>query len=135
MQFTSRGIMITKHGQHIHLLERVTPVGSYHSQSGSDVIGTQCPDFDKYSYIHFWWGYGHQMSAAGTPLGEESSGHLSPGTSDVITMQPRDWQIQITSLQKSLLSPNLDSTYTPSNLFIISNLSKLTVLSAFSFIL
>ena len=48
------------------------------------------PDFNKYSYIHFWWGYGHQMSAAGTPLGEESSGHLSPGTSDVITMQSRD---------------------------------------------
>ena len=30
------------------------------------------------------------MSAAGTPLGEESSGHLSQGTSDVVTMQLRD---------------------------------------------
>ena len=73
-------------------------VGSYPSQSGSDVISTQCPDFDKYSYIHFWWGYGHQMSAAGTPLGEESSGHLSPGTSDIMTMQSHDWQIQIAPL-------------------------------------
>ena len=27
------------------------------------------------------------MSAAGTPVGEESSDHLSPGTSDVITIQ------------------------------------------------
>ena len=70
--------MITKRGQHIHLLERMweLPVPNWY--------------FDKYSYIHFWWGYGHQMSTAGTPLGEESSGHLSPGTSDVITMQLRD---------------------------------------------
>ena len=72
-------------------------VGSYPSQSG---IGTQCPDFDKYSYILFWWGYRHQMSAADILLGEESSGHLSPGTSDVITMQSRDRQIQIAPLQK-----------------------------------
>ena len=67
--------MITKRGQHIQLLERILGV---------------TPNFDKCSYINFCWGYGHQMSAAGTPLGEESSGHLSPGTSDVITMQLHD---------------------------------------------
>ena len=82
-------------------------VESYPSQSGSDVIGTQCPDFGKYSYIHFWWGYGHQMSDTGTPLEEESSGHLSPGTSDVITMQSRDRQIQIAPLQKKLIAISL----------------------------
>ena len=40
-------------------------VGSYSSQSGRDVI-------------------------AGIPLGEEPNGHLSQGTSDIITMQLRD---------------------------------------------
>ena len=79
-------------------------VVSYTFQSG---IGTQCPDFDKCSYIHFWWGYGHQMSTAGTTPGEEPSGHLSPGTRDVIIMQPRDCQIQIAPLQEKLITISL----------------------------
>ena len=62
-------------------------VRSYPSQCG---VGTQCRNFDKYSYIHFWWDLGHQKLAAGTPLGEESSGYLSRGTIDVITMQSGD---------------------------------------------
>ena len=52
-------------------------VVSYRYQSG---IGMLCPDFDKCSSIHFWWAL----------LGEESNGHLSPGTSGVITIQSRD---------------------------------------------
>ena len=41
------------------------------------------------------------MSVAGTPLGEESSGHLSPGTSDVITIQLSDWHIDSSTLEES----------------------------------
>ena len=81
IQFTSRRIVITKRGQYVPLRKNV---GSFTSQSVSDVIARSTLIFGKYSYIHFWCGYDHQMSAAGTPLEEEFSGHLSPDASDVI---------------------------------------------------
>ena len=75
--------MIAKRGQLVHLLERMLgltpPKVVVTSLARSTLI------LKKYSYIYFWLGYGHQMSAAGTPLGEESSGHLLLGISDVKT--------------------------------------------------
>ena len=80
--------MVTKFRQQIHLLESrprgTSPKVVVMSLAGSEVTLTN---------IHIstcWNGYGHQISAAGTILREESSGHSSPGSSDVITMQSCD---------------------------------------------
>ena len=71
--------MITTRGQHKHHLERMSGV------TPSKVIVTLLARSALILAILI-----QLLSAAGTPLGEESSGHLSPGTSDIIIMQSRD---------------------------------------------